>query len=217
MNINRNPRIQYKTKAGFILSVFVALPYSKLQIILLPISVFYMRLYLCCMLLLTSCATTFRIVNHPTNYSTYIRKGKMEGVLFLASADCFGCGKYLRRFSPTMADINTAEQILSSRLEAFNNPMFNQARGCPIIHKNLKQYRRQYIGYLDTTGNRMLFVTFNWNRYTLFDRIKGYAKHDPIRWKKDIEYVLDGCSYHWSIHVNLTTLNLADLSINGGG
>lgn len=59
--------------------------------------------------------------------------------------------------------------------------MYNQGDDCPIIHKNLKNYRSQYYGYLDNIGHKIL--------------LKGYHTDDSESWKKNRVIVLDGCSY----------------------
>lgn len=91
----------------------------------------------------------------------------------------------------------------------------NQVGNCPIIHKNLKSYRRQYFGYIDGSGNKIIYATFNWDRYSLLDRLRGTYKDESENWKKEREMVLDGCSFHWEIKINLDTKELFDLGVNG--
>ena len=54
----------------------------------------------------------------------------------------------------------------------------NQVDNCPVINKKLKPYRRQYFGYIDSNGDKIIYVTFNWDRYSIFDRIRGYYKDE---------------------------------------
>ena len=164
---------------------------------------------------LVSCKSTFKIVEQPTDYSTVIEKGRVTGVLFKEIGDCFLCLQDKERFTPTIDEIEKAEQILKQKLETVNRQGMNQVDDCPIIHKNLKSYRRQYFGYIDSSGHKIIYATFNWDRYTLLDRIHGYHKDENENWKKEKEMILDGCSYHWEIKINLKTEELFDLGVNG--
>jgi hypothetical protein len=125
------------------------------------------------------------------------------------------CLQGKERFTPTIDDIERAEQILKKNLKSVNQSRMNQVGNCPIIHKNLKSYRRQYFGYIDGSGNKIIYATFNWDRYSLLDRLRGTYKDESENWKKEREMVLDGCSFHWEIKINLDTKELFDLGVNG--
>ncbi|CAM4356552.1 hypothetical protein [Gillisia limnaea] len=167
--------------------------------------------------LLVSCKPTFETVEKPTDYSTVIEKGRVTGVIFSENGICFLCLGDKERFTPTIDDIEKAENILKRNLQTINNQLINQVHNCPIIHKNLNSYRRQYFGYIGSDGSKIIYATFNWDRYTLMDRIKGYHKDESDNWKKEKEMVLDGCSYHWEIKINLDVEELFELDINGLG
>ncbi|WP_308993998.1 hypothetical protein QLS71_015275 [Mariniflexile litorale] len=164
---------------------------------------------------LVSCSSTFKIVEQPTDYSSVIKKGHITGVIFKENGNCFLCLQDKERFTPTIAEIEKAEQILKKKLKTVNSQRMNQIDNCPIIHKKLKSYRRQYFGYIEDNGNKIIYTTFNWNRYSLFDRLRGYYKDESEDWKKEKEMVLDGCSYHWEIKINLETEELFELGVNG--
>ena len=163
-----------------------------------------------------SCKSTFKIVEKPTDYSIVIEKGRLTGVVFSKDGSCFLCRlEDNKRFTPTIDQIEKAETILSKNLQRTNNPLINQGGNCPIIHENLKYYRRQYFGYEDSIGNKVIYTTFNWDRYSLIDRIRGYSKDKNDKWKREKEMVLDGCSFHWEIKINLDNKELFDLGVNG--
>ena len=166
-------------------------------------------------LFLVSCKSTFKIVENPTDYSTVIKKGRVTGVVFQENATCFLCLQDKKRFTPTIEEIEKAEVILKNNLKTINQTRVNQVNKCPIIHKNLNSYRRQYFGYIDNNGNKIIYATFNWDRYTLLDRLRVYYKYESDNWKKEREVVLDGCSYHWEVKINLATKELFELGING--
>jgi len=162
-----------------------------------------------------SCKSTLEVVEHSTNYSTLVGNEKFRGVIFLESANCFMCLQDKNRFSPTIEEIRKTEEILERKLKLANKPLINQGHGCPIIHKNLNNYRRQYFGYTDDNNNKIIYVTFNWDKYTLFNRLQGIEKDKSKKWKRELQNVLDGCSNHWEIKVNLKKEALFDLEING--
>ena len=166
---------------------------------------------------MVSCKPTFETVEKPTDYSTVIEKGRITGVIFSKSGLCFLCLENKERFTPTIDDIEKSENILNQNLKTKNSQLINQGDNCPVIHNNLKAYRRQYFGYLDSEGNKIIYATFNWDRYTIADRIKGYYRDESDKWKREKEMVLDGCSYHWEIKINLDTEELFDLDVNGAG
>lgn len=109
------------------------------------------------------------------------------------------------RFTPTREQVNLAEQIIREGLKEFNYPLINQGdKHNPIIHKKLKKYRRQYFGFKDELGNRILLINFFWNQ-----------KHQFGYWENERVMVLDGGSHYWSIKINLETKDLFELYING--
>lgn len=109
------------------------------------------------------------------------------------------------RYSPTKEDVLKAEQLVKKQLISLNQPMLNQGGRCPIIHKNLSKYLRQYIGYIDQNGDRILWINY----------IRRKEKDQASRLDKDVVLVLDGCSNYWNVKVNLSRERLYDLRING--
>jgi hypothetical protein len=107
------------------------------------------------------------------------------------------------KFTPTRDEIDEAESALKSHLKEMNHKLINQP---PIIHKNLKHYKRQYFGYLDKAGQRILFINCFWSSQDdYFDE----------NWLKSMIYVLDGGSYFWNVKYNLDTGELFELHVNG--
>ena len=167
-------------------------------------------------LIITSCKATFQEDHKFGQTATIIKKGKIESVIFSKDADCFFCNLGVSRFTPTIQEINEAEEILKKNIKEANVPMYNQGDGCPIIHKNLKNYRRQYFGFVDLEGNKVLYVNFSWAKYSISDKMKGYpSPNEDTSWKEVRLIVHDGCSYHWEIEINLTKQILKNLSVNG--
>ena len=180
----------------------------------MPAKYFFLFLLL---FVIYSCKSSFYEVNKLNSNATIIKSGKIESVFFSKEADCLLCNFPGSRFSPTLEEINEAEKILKKDIKSANNPMRNQGDGYPIIHKNLNNYRRQYYGYINKDGEKILYVNFLWAKYTFIERLKGYHKDEGENWKSEREIVLDGGSNYWQIEINLTQKKLANLHVNGVG
>lgn len=109
------------------------------------------------------------------------------------------------RLRPDEKDINVAERLLKENLKTVNTPLINQGgKGCPVIHKNLKKYIRQYVGVINENGDKVLWLNFVWK-----------SGADKKRLSEDIETVLDGCSHYWNIKVDIDKEVVYDLRVNG--
>lgn len=110
------------------------------------------------------------------------------------------------RYNLTSLDVEKVESILCKNLKVVNGRRVNQvSSGCPVIHKRLKKYYRQYVGFINKQGDVVVWVNLFWDK-GLTDRAKD-----------EIVYVNDGCSYYWNIEVNITTGELQNLEVNGTG
>ncbi len=85
---------------------------------------------------------------------------------------------------------------------------------CPVIHRNLNSYFRQYVGIVNDKGQRVVHINFYWNKYGLLDRLKGFADR-RLDHDSDYTVVFDGCSHYWQINVNFEEKKLSNLMING--
>lgn len=102
-------------------------------------------------------------------------------------------------------EIKMAEDILKNKLAAFDAEKINQSAGCPDINRKLRKYCRQYFGFINTKGEKVVWINMFWNR-----DFNDKAKYELIS-------VNDGCSYYWNIEVNITTQTLSNLKVNGKG
>ncbi|MEK6480609.1 hypothetical protein WJR50_23900 [Catalinimonas sp. 4WD22] len=111
-----------------------------------------------------------------------------------------------KRFTPTRSEIELAEEALRSDLKKINRKLVNQdgTKYNPIIHQNLKKYKRQYFGYLDEDGNRILLINAFWRE----DKSSN-------NWLGERVLVFDGGSYYWNIKYNIDKHKLFGLQVNG--
>jgi len=120
------------------------------------------------------------------------------------------------RWTPGKHDIELAEDILKRQIKSLNKNKVNQQNNCPVIHRHLNDYFRQYIGIRNNKGERIIHINFSWDKYTLVDRIVGNTD-SRLDFKSDYVFAFDGCSYYWGVNVNLDKRKLSDLGINGVG
>lgn len=136
--------------------------------------------------------------------SEYIKEKGIEGYIFpkeyiliIPSAN------EKERFTPTKQNIFEVESIIKDQLSTINKSLTNQIKGCPIVNRNLKKYKRQYFGFIDANGDSIVWVNFIW------------GKSISDSWKQDVVIILDGCSFYWNLKVNLNKKEAFDLQING--
>jgi hypothetical protein len=129
---------------------------------------------------------------------------KFDCAIFPANTYDLTPGK--KRFTPTRKEIEKAELALQGQLKSINLRRPNQSSS-PVIDENLSKYLRQYFGYIDKSGNRILFINFLWKK----------EKEDDNRWLKERIMVNDGGSYYWNIKFNINSGKLFDLDVNGVG
>jgi hypothetical protein len=151
-------------------------------------------------LLLTTCKvfgqtdTTFKKADH---YKTK----RFNVAIFNSNYFDFFSGQ---RFTPTRQEIDKAEFSLETELKALNTQLVNQS-STPIIHKKLHKYKRQYFGYIDKNGDRILLINYFWAK----------DNDDLDSWLKDRIVAYDGGSYYWNVKFNLDKKQLFDLDVNG--
>ncbi|MFT3982214.1 MAG: hypothetical protein QM687_17220 [Ferruginibacter sp.] len=136
----------------------------------------------------------------PCSAKTY------AGVIFDSSYMVFkSIDEQIRRIQLSCADITLAENILKNKLKALNVKRVNQGEGCPDIVRHLSKYYRQYVGFENNQGQKVIWI----NLFLDKELIKQ-AQLDLIS-------VNDGCSNYWNIEVNISTQTLTNLYINGNG
>ena len=120
-----------------------------------------------------------------------------------------------KRFTPTKEEIVELENQLRSQIKKINKNKPNQGKHYgPIIHKRLKKYDRQYIGFIDQYGQRVIHANFIWNGYSIWESIRGWTKPDDS-WKTDWQMWFDGGSRFWNINYIIDKKEFVDFSVNG--
>ena len=144
----------------------------------------------------------FSQINSDSSIAKHYLTKKSDIAIFPADSKELFYGN--ERFTPTQKEIDQAERALVIQLPRLNAEHVNQY-ATPVIDKNLSKYKRQYFGYIDKNGNRILYINCFWKR----------DKEGEQLWLREKIQVLDGGSYYWNIKFNINTDELFDLDVNG--
>lgn len=173
-----------------------------------------MRWIYCAILLLVISKSQAQKISYSEKRATsftYVKGNGFEGVIFSKdfvfpfleneSGD--------KRFTPTNEEIEIAENILNKNLQSVNVLQTNQGDGKgPVIHEGLKQFVRQYFGYYNATGEKIIYIS------CLFKANYNHTSKQTPNWLKGAVIVLNGGSNYWQIQANLNKSTLFGLSIN---
>jgi len=170
------------------------------------------------LLFLEGCKTTIKTFDTSDKDKIGVHSNKFRGTIFKSSYPkdkLFISGAdSINRFTPTNEDIQLAETILKQQIEKLNNPRVNQFHKKQYVDKNLNKYFRQYVGFINDKGDKVIHINFYWDKYTLLDRLHGYDD-ERREYTSDFVLTLDGGSHYWNVNVNLTTNKLERLEVNG--
>ena len=171
------------------------------------------------LIVLLSCSTAIQTFQTSDTNKIGVKSSKFRGTIFKDSyQDLFvsPVSSHAKRFTPTNEDILLAETILKEQIEKVNTPRINQLKPSQYIDKNINKYFRQYLGYYNENGNRIIHINLAWDKFSIFDRIKG-DEDQRLDFSSGYNFVQDGGSRYWNVNVDLTTKTLYGMSVNGEG
>jgi len=112
----------------------------------------------------------------------------------------------LEKFTPTIDEIELAKEMSKNHIDSLE-----QNRDSKIVKQygkllkfNNADYYRQYVGFIDNKGNKIIFINAV---------CKGYGQKSDLT--KNWIFVLDGGSCFYQIKVDLTNKKCFDFSVNG--
>lgn len=153
--------------------------------------------------LFSSCKST-PFVEIKENENAYLIRNKNSiGEVFKYNFKTNEIDKSLERFTPTIEEINQAELILN---KDFLNKIKSEIEG-KFIRKNLNDYKRQYLGYIDSNGDKIVFISF------FLDR--SIKKQDDQFWKEEYRIIFDGGASFWVAEINLKASKVKNIFVNG--
>ena len=113
---------------------------------------------------------------------------------------------FVTAYTPTTAEVDSMEMALYKYLRRIRRKLKSNPSQINV-YKNFKDYRRQYFGFKNDAGEKLLFInSFNPN-----------ASSFTFDWLNTQVIVFDGGSTYWSVHYNYTKKGFYNLSINGSG
>lgn len=146
-----------------------------------------------------------------------IERRNLNGVIFSQAYQNsnYNWSDEIKRFTPTIQDVELFENDLKAKLKKINGKRWNQVGSCPIIHKNLRNYIRQYLGFINKDGKKYLLINFVWKNSALHESVDSEYYNELGDWKKHWQIWYDGCSHFWNIKYYIDSDTLFDLQING--
>lgn len=153
--------------------------------------------------LFSSCKSTLFIEIKENENAYLIRNKKSIGEVFKENFKTNEIDKSFNRFTPTIIEVNQAELILNKE---FLNKIKREIDG-KFIRKNLNNYKRQYLGYIDSNGDKIIFISF------FLD--KNIKKQDDQFWREEYRIMFDGGASFWVAEINLKTNKVKNIFVNG--
>ena len=139
--------------------------------------------------------------NTPTDPAGVMVRGDgFEGVIFPAemkALNSYSGGKQMQYWTPSEADIVEAESKLVAFLQQTKAPKFQQEK----ILKNIKTYKRQYVGVVKN-GEQDIFINF-------------FCDSGHVEWTKHFVMVSDGGACFFQVTFSTKTKTFSDLMVNG--
>ena len=129
-------------------------------------------------LMLLTTFNSFGRINIPFKKADHYKTKKFDVAIFPKNYFEFISDQ---RFTPTRQEIDKAEIALCNNLKISNKQLVNQS-STPSIHIKLNKYKRQYFGYIDKNGDRILFINSFWSK----------NENNTERWLTSEIMVLDG-------------------------
>jgi hypothetical protein len=121
---------------------------------------------------------------------------KYNGYIFPNNDDYFiPNAQNKTRWKPTKIDIKIIEKLIRETYKTSWNEL--------IKLKKLSKYRRQYFGYINNKGERIIWVNY----------ICGCQYRKEL--KSNSIVVFDGGNCYWNVRVNIDTMEVFDFSVNG--
>jgi len=116
-----------------------------------------------------------------------------------------------KRWTPNKEDIELAEQILRTNIDKIDH-RYPKDYG-PRVDKHPYSYFRQYVGFINEKGRRIIHINCSWDKLSLLSRVLG--DDDRLKFNSDYAIVMDGGSYYWQVDVNLDEKTIYGFGVHG--
>src|SRR5579863_112628 len=98
-------------------------------------------------------------VEKVSDHSTYVKGSNFEGVLFSEKYIDMLSKVNGKKFTPGTNDILIIEKLLPIGLDTIKDVTNHKY----FVKNHLKRYLRQYFGYIDKNGDKIIYVNVFWN------------------------------------------------------
>lgn len=161
-----------------------------------------------CILVLTSCKWQSKQTNSKIDKATLVRD--TLSVLITDTIETRFITNNQPLWTPTSAQFDQIDSIL---IKAIKDTLEITKDDFEI--KNINRFYRQYVCYLDNSGDLIVFINaFCQLLDTPIDSI-GTVIWKKYDWKNKLLVVNDGGTCFWSIRINLTSKKYFNFSVNG--
>jgi hypothetical protein len=117
-----------------------------------------------------------------------------------------------KRWTPKKEDIELAEQILKMNIKKIKHS-YPKDYG-PRVDNRLYSYFRQYVGYRNEMGHKILHINCSWDKRS-FANILG--EDERLKFNSDYSMVMDGGSYYWEVEIDLDNRTIYGFGVHGVG
>jgi hypothetical protein len=138
----------------------------------------------------------------------YVKTDKIKGYIFpgTQAVDKYIYEEATSRFTPTRQEVMKAEALINQELKGVSDSAAFKDADIGFIYKNLNGYIRQYVGFINASGAKVIWVNFMRTGRGWEEKLDKYV----------IE-VSDGGAGYWNVKVNLPENSVIQLRINCRG
>jgi hypothetical protein len=131
----------------------------------------------------------------------FVKTNSSNGVIMPDTSVIYSIPKDVSRFNPTKEEIIKVEKLLKISITDINKDHPNQFNKSEYLENNLLKYNRQYFGYINEKGEKVLYIN-------LFNEAIDCAMDTEL-------IIIDGCSDYWQINFVLGLQKFINFSVNG--
>lgn len=148
-----------------------------------------------------SCTNKYREkTSEPINFEFAIIKPTVDERQFIAQ-------DFSETWIPDTTDLIIIEQLIMDAVQKNKTDLLTRA--------SLPNYYRQYVGFLNATGERMVWVNALCEIKEGMVEKNGEFFLEPWQWKEELIIVEDGGHCFWNILINLDKYEYFQFFING--
>jgi hypothetical protein len=142
------------------------------------------------------------MINSISLYSQINQKDIIFDWINSSDSEWMNIDSTFQKFTPKNNEIIKAKELSIGYIDSLEKNREKQY--VKILNHKHKSYYRQYVGYIDNKGDRIILIN---------------AFCEPFNEKRDLKtdwvFILDGGSCFYQIKINLSTLKCFDFFVNG--